>query len=386
MKNKELVLEHGNKMYYSRELVELNVPGEISLMFYTIIALVFVVISLVVFCKVNDVISVHGIVRTGVNNSTVRNVLSGKISEIYYKPEQFVEKGEILYSLDREMNSTIEKQLENKLNACNEQIQCLEIVLEGIYLGKKGNSRGKNVLADSMLNDYFGNLAYYEKQSEILRYRLLKEQNQPDSFYNKQNEEEAVMNYELCIAELEKYKAAFEADLIQRKKSYEVERNGIEQELLRTYEQSAFLDVRAPVSGYVQEMALLNKGDYVSAEQIVLVIVPDDSKSFKVEMSVPTKDIGEIVPEMPVKFRLSAFPFFEYKGAEGKILSVDSDAREGSDGRLYYRVYADIDRTLFTSRKGISYPIKAGIEVDAKIIKEKISVMHFILRKLDFVQ
>ena len=65
---------------------------------------------------------------------------------------------------------------------------------------------------------------------------------------------------------------------------------------------------------------------------------------------------------------------------------MESDVRDGNNGSVYYRVYSDIDRTLFTSRHGDSYLLKAGIEVDARIIKERISVMHFICRKLDFMQ
>ena len=40
MKQKQLVLEHKNMMYYSRELVHLCVPKEITVMFYTIVSLV----------------------------------------------------------------------------------------------------------------------------------------------------------------------------------------------------------------------------------------------------------------------------------------------------------------------------------------------------------
>ena len=390
MKNKMLVLEHGNKMFYSREIIQLHIPKEINLMFYTILALTFCIVFLVLFCQINDVIKVSGCVRTETNNSTVRNVIAGKIDALYYKPEQFVEKGDLLYSINPEIQKTVEQELRLRLQDCEEQLKCMDALLESLS-GKAGSFETRNEflsdeLVKSKLDEYLGNLAYFEKQLEILEYRLFKEKNQPGTFYSKQKVDEATMNYELCLAELKRYKAGFWADIIQKKKSYELQRDEILQELARSLEQVEFLDVRAPVSGFVQEVALLNKGDYVSAEQTVLVIVPDDSKNFRVEMSIPTKDIGEIVPGMTVKYRLSAFPFFEYKGAEGKILSIDSDIRESAGGNVYYRVYSDIDKTIFSSRRGNSYSVKAGIEVDARIVKERISVLHFILRKLDFVQ
>lgn len=385
MKNKMLVLEHGNKMFYSKEIIQLKVPKEISLLFYTIVAMVLLVLTLCIGCRVNDVIRVRGRIRTQTNNSTVKNVLPGKIERIFYTPEQFVEKDELLFTIDGERYKTLETELQGRRKNCLEQLECMDMLLEGIETGRKQAHVG-NILADSKLNEYFENLDYFRKQIGILEYKVLKERNQPVSFYNKQNADEAEMNYSLCMAELNKYKAAFLADVVQKKNSYELELEGIEQELIRTLEQAEFLEVRAPVSGFVQEVSLLNKGDYLSADQVVLVIVPDDSKNFRVEMSVPTKDIGEIVPGMTVKYRLSAFPFYEYKGAEGKILAVESDVRDGNNGSVYYRVYSDIDRTLFTSRHGDSYLLKAGIEVDARIIKERISVMHFICRKLDFMQ
>ena len=411
MKNKMLVLEHGNKMFYSKEIIQLHVPKEINLMLYSILALMFCVMILVFFCQINDVIKVSGCVRTETNNSTVRNVIAGKIDELYYRPEQFVEKGDLLYSINPEVQKSLEQELRLRLQNCEEQLECMNALLDGIagideasagsWDGKTGSfersdgfrgSKQKNAgirggeLVQTKLDEYFGNLAYFEKQVEILEYRLLKERNQPGAFYSRQNVDEATMNYELCLAELEKYKAGFLAEIVQKKKAYELQRDEILQELVRNLEQAEYLDVKAPVSGFVQEVALLNKGDYVSAEQTVLVIVPDDSRNFRVEMSIPTRDIGEIVPGMAVKYRLSAFPFFEYKGAEGKILSVDSDIRNDGNGGLHYRVYSDIDRTVFTSRRGNSYSIKAGIDVDARIVKERISVLHFILRKLDFVQ
>ena len=99
------------------------------------------------------------------------------------------------------------------------------------------------------------------------------------------------------------------------------------------------------------------------ADQSVINVVPSHDKNFRVEMAVGPKDIGEIVPGMAVKYRISAFPFFEYKGAQGIITSIDPNIRQNSDGRLFYQVYADIDRISFMNKKGEEYPIRAGLEI-----------------------
>ena len=58
-----------------------------------------------------------------------------------------------------------------------------------------------------------------------------------------------------------------------------------------------------------------------------------------------------------MKYRLSAFPFFEYKGAEGIVTSIDPDIRGAESGNLFYSVYADIDRIEFENKYNNIYDL-----------------------------
>ena len=141
----------------------------------------------------------------------------------------------------------------------------------------------------------------------------------------------------------------------------------------------------APVSGFVQEFSSLNVGDFLEKGAKVVNIIPDNSSAFRVEISVSPKDMGKIGDGLSVKYRLPAFPFFEYKGAEGKITSVDPDIRKTADEKYYYCVYADIDKSEFANRKGKSYPIKSGLEAEARIVLERDTILKLFLRKMDFL-
>ena len=140
------------------------------------------------------------------------------------------------------------------------------------------------------------------------------------------------------------------------------------------------------MDGYVQEIASLNVGDYLEANSEVLKIIPNDNENFRVEIWISPKDMGKIKVGQKVKYRLSAFPFFEYKGADGIITSIDHDIRKSEDGsRVYYSVYADIDRINFSNRHGDTFPIRAGLETDVRIVMEQKPIIYFILKKLDFI-
>ena len=391
MKQKQLVLEHKNMMYYSRELVHLCVPKEITVMFYTIVSLVVCLIVLLLTVKINDVVKVSGIVRTETNNSNVNNIIAGQIETIFYKPGQFVEKGNILFSLKKDVYQTVMNDLENEIVDSKSELDCVNTLINCSNCSENVDDFISSIsVADgfvySQLEEYFKTVDYMKKQIAIYDFHYQNVKNQPDLLFNKNEVEKAFLELKLSQQELERYKANFLAENIQKQKTLELKLAKLEQELIRTKEQYSFLDISAPISGFVQEVSSLNVGDYVVENQNVLVIVPDDTKSFKVELEVPTKNIGEITSGMEVKYRLSAFPFFEYRGAEGFIETIDSDVRQGNDGQLFYRVCSDIDKVSFKNKKGQEYPLRAGIEVNARIVLEKISVIHFILRKMDFIQ
>ena len=388
MKRKQLVLEHKDMMYHSRELVHLCVPREINLMFYTIVSLVVCLIALLFTLKINDVIKVSGIVRTETNNSSVNNIIAGQIETIFYKPGQFVEKGDLLFSLKRDVYQTVINDLENEIANTRNELNCVETLIHYSEVSSLGRlvPENKDSFVRSQLEEYFNTIDYMQKQIAIYDFHYQKLKDQPEILFNQYEIDEALLELKLSQQEFEKYKATFLAGNIQKQKALELNLGKLEQELFRTKEQYSFIEIKAPISGFVQEVSSLNVGDYVVENQNVLVIVPDDTKSFKVELDVPTKNIGEITAGMEVKYRLSAFPFFEYRGAEGVIESIDSDVRQGNSGQLFYRVCSDIDKVSFKNKKGMEYPLRAGIEVSARIVLEKISVIHFILRKMDFIQ
>ena len=354
MKNRRLMLEHKNMLYYSRELIQLCIPVELNLLFYTMLGLVFMIAVCMVTVKIDSVIKVNGVIRTLDNNSTVKNVISGTINRICYSPNQYVEKGDVLYSLDEEIFQSIMVELINEKTDLEQKILCMDMLLDGYNTGKNPADKKNNLMIFTKMEEYFSTVAYLQKQVNICEFRKQNELNQPEALFNLRSLEELEMNLALNRSELEKYKSAFLAEIVQQKIGYELEYEKIKQNISRTQEQYSFLNVKAPISGYVQEISSLNEGDYVFENQAVINIIPNDNKSFKVELTVPSKDIGEILPAMNVKYRLAAFPFFEFNGANGKIISVDSDARQTQDGRLYYLICADIDRFTFKSKKGIS--------------------------------
>lgn len=383
MENKPIVLEHANMMYYTRELVDLKVPKELNLTFYSVLIFFIIVFTGIFFIKINDVVKVQGIVRSEGNNSEVRNVIPGKITSINYKANQFVNKGDTLLTIDDSQYLANINQLTEELFSTTKDLNFHNALLNAIQNGKEESYEDEFI--EAKINDYFASLAYLTRQVDAYAYEYNFQKNLPETLQTEKSLKQAEYQLRIKKDELNKFKSDTLAQLLENQKTLNLKINSLNQEKAKLDNQFENLCVKAPVSGYVQELSSLNIGDFITQNHTILKIVPLENKNFKVELAIPTKDIGELSEGMEVKYRLSAFPFFEYRGANGKITAIDPDIRLASN-KLVYCVYSDIDKTSFTNYQGREYPLRSGIEVDARIVMEKISIAAYIFRKMGFIK
>lgn len=382
--NRTIILQHKDEMVYSKEFFEMRIPKEIDVLFYTICLLCVVLLGVVIFGRIDDVVKADGIVRTQGNVSSVKNVLSGKILELNYKPGQKVEEGDVLYTIDP---SDYDIQKENLVMNKEYLELCMkgnESLIKSYYDGKNRVSKADSI-PYAKFESYLAEVKKLSIQEGIAQQEYNKELKMPELARVRYNIEMKRKEYNLARSTLEAYKKSFIADLYAEKKDLEMQYEALRQNLTQLENKFVYLSMRAPVTGYIQEVSSLNAGDYVGENTDILNIIPNDSKNFRVEIQVASKDIGKITSGMKVKYRLSAFPYFEYRGAEGVITSVDPDIHSDGKEALYYSVYGDIDRVEFSNRHGDSFPIRAGIETNARIVIGNTTILYYILKKMDFL-
>lgn len=382
MKTNITVLEHADMMPYSQEILELKPPKEINVSIFTIAGFFFFLfISLFCF-KINNVIKVQGIVRPADNTSEINNVIAGKITSISYKKNQEVNKGDLLYTIDDSQYKASVAMLKEDINNLQIELKCSKALLNVIY-NEESNEAIEDDYIKSKIQNFQENQNLLKSQINLYKQQYNYQKNLPQSLQNKKTLRESQLQYSLYSQQLEKFLIENKTKALEDEKNLKAKISNLEKELNQLESNFGSLKVTAPVSGIIQEDSSLNVGDYIFANQHVLKIIPNNNHDFKIEMYVPTKDIGEITEGMNVIYRLNAFPSYDYKGAEGKIKSIDPDIRQ-SNNSLMYCVYSDIDKTNFQNKNGNSFPLRAGIEVEARIVLEKVTLASYILRKIGF--
>lgn len=122
--------------------------------------------------------------------------------------------------------------------------------------------------------------------------------------------------------------------------------NQVDRQLLSIKSQLVDLDqtieyrtVRAPMSGRVFD-SQLSPFSVISADQVVLKLVPDNRLEAKV--SINNSDIGFVKVGMPVKVSVDSFPAGEFGYIDGTLISLGSDVLKPDQESPAYRFPAAI--------------------------------------------
>lgn len=162
------------------------------------------------------------------------------------------------------------------------------------------------------------------------------------------------------------------------------------EELHKSERRRAFQELRAPVSGTVQQLAVTTIGGVVQPAQPIMVIVPDGS-DVEVEAMILNKDIGFVREGQKVRVKLEAFPFTDYGLIEGVVETISRDAIEQNQqtalrdeknrpvqpGLVYAARIRLNQRTIKVAGK--DQPIGPGLAVQAEIKTGERRIIQYLL-------
>jgi len=379
-----VILIPADSLDYSQEVLLYKVPKELSLTVWIITALFAAVLCWIVFGKAEEVVRARGLVRPISNISQVKNAVSGEIVGLYYTNGDRVEKGELLLQIDV-------RSLKAQETALKSAYEKLRIKTEGLRQTEK-SFYGTTVYIDKRNAAAFTRFQAFSYQKELLekRYALAEKTRKealhmpPDAITGAKLRE---LEYEadIQLLNLETYKSSFIKEISAEYAQCVVELEDLKSRAEQVRQSIKNSSVYAPIAGRVQEISSLNKNDYLFADQKILNIVPDDGSAYRAELKIPAKMSGKLEKGMRVKLRFPAFPFHEFGGAEGTVVSIDPDATADVNGVLYFTVSADIDKAFLEDRKKRRYPVKSGLETEARIILRERTILWYILKQFDLM-
>jgi hemolysin D len=163
-------------------------------------------------------------------------------------------------------------------------------------------------------------------------------------------------------------------------------------EVRKSERRRLYQQIRSPVDGVVQQLAVHTVGGVVQPAQALMVIVPEGA-DVEVEAQVLNRDIGFVREGQQVRVKLEAYPFTDYGLIEGRIVTISRDAiqqdrppagapDEGQQAPsapgLVYTARIRLERNWIEAG-GRRQPIGPGLAVQAEIKTGERRIIRYLL-------
>ena len=200
--------------------------------------------------------------------------------------------------------------------------------------------------------------------------------------------EASVPRAEAAIAEadsrLANVRAIFRSEARERLAGVLAEMVVIEETLKAARARVARTDIRSPVDGIVNTLAVTTIGAVKGPGEVLAEVVPLDD-TLLVEARISPTDIAFIFPGQTANVKLTAFDYLIYGSLAGEVERVGADTRTDDQGEAYYPVTVRTRETDIVS-KGRKLTVLPGMVATIDILTGEKSVLDYLLKPLKRVQ
>ncbi len=185
-------------------------------------------------------------------------------------------------------------------------------------------------------------------------------------------------------------RSSFRSQLLTERVEAQAHVERLQQEQTKQGFRTALLELRAPQSGVVQNLATHTPGAVVQPGTALLTVVPQGD-TLRAEAALANEDVGFVEAGQRVKLKLAAYPFQKYGFIEGRVLNISADAQEPDAARhtvgttpsgappLTYKAVIELDTQTLVLPSGQHLTLTPGMAAMTEIHQGRRTVMEYLL-------
>jgi len=131
--------------------------------------------------------------------------------------------------------------------------------------------------------------------------------------------------------QLDQIASKYRSDLQNERVEAGGQHRKLEQDWLKQEHRTGLLELKAPQSGIVKDIATHTIGTVVSPGTVLLSIVPEH-EPLVAEIMIKNEDVGFVYPHQQVKVKLASYPFAKYGMLDGEVTRIQADSDSQSAG------------------------------------------------------
>lgn len=402
----------------SRELMEAR-PHNIV---YVLVVLLFLLLVGAVvwsyFSNIDVYVKAPGVVRPNDQLSVIDNKVTGKISQVNFVDGQMVKKGAVLLVIDHSNVDSMKSQAEGIMTMLSQvntksdmeaEIENLQQNTADLSLLEKSIDSNVNLIGDTsslaytMFNVYEVNMAQLNitvKQNQttvdqdqaLASAGAISPSDLQTAQFNLQNAKLSAQEYDKNFRQnidtqiesnsetISQLEATMDGNALSKGQAV----NQLQGQIDQYNTQIDDSTITAPISGVVNVVLPVNKGDYLQGGVEVATIVPQQNDVFKVDLYVSNGDIAGVKSGQVVKFHFDALPYEEYGDISGNIDTVPADATTSTQtGATYYLVKAHVGNKPMYGYNGVKGDVMVGMTCQAYIVTKSEKVLYYLLEQIN---
>lgn len=170
------------------------------------------------------------------------------------------------------------------------------------------------------------------------------------------------------------------AEVMAELKETEIKLTQLTEQKVTADDQMRRVDIRSPVSGYVQQLAVHTKGGVISPGETLMLIVPEND-ALVVQAKIDPQHIDQVQAGRPAHVRFTSFSSRRTPELSGKVDMVSADAEtDQQTGLTYYTARLSLDRgALPAALVGRLVP---GMPAEVQIETGSRSALSYLLKPL----
>jgi hemolysin D len=186
-------------------------------------------------------------------------------------------------------------------------------------------------------------------------------------------------------------RSQYAADVLGDLRKAEEQANELTQDLIKAQSKSTQTELRAPINGVVEQLAVHTLHGVVMPAQHLMIVVPD-SRNLTIEAQLSNHDVGFVHAGQPVKVKVETFNFTRYGLLDGRVTDVSRDVinpneRQAADAPAqsperpaapaYVARIALATTTMMVD--GSPRPLQPGMTVTAEIKTGRRTIIDYLL-------
>jgi len=370
-----------NKKIFPPEILEFTVENyfakqhRVSNIIYIVFILtIFAVLALLPLIKVDVTAQSRGIIRSKQENNSLVSGVHGEIRTVNLKNNQHVYKGDTLIFV--------------KTDKIDEQIGLNRLKIEDNTLFIADLQKLLYGGTDFNNSKYFSEYQLYRQKNneqQIMLDQLKREFELDKELYGKKviakvEFEQKKNKYDLAKSRLKLMRNQKRNEWETELSNYSLQNNELLSKISQLQKEKKHYTIIAPISGTISQYKGIKKGNFISANQVIAQISPDDE--LIVECYVQPKDIGLINKDMQASFQLDAFNYNQWGTAKGKVIEVLEDIVK-MDGTPVFKVKCILQTNYLQLKSGYKGKLKKGMTLTGRFKLARRSLFDLLYDKTD---